>query len=116
VERRSGGVGEASDDTTQFSVQANFAGPARVIEHVLQIMLEGTRNIRRHAHARHANLDVHAHEDHLTLHIDDDGVGFPADGEAPWSIASRVTELAGEMALDDRSRPGAHLRIRLRTE
>jgi len=100
-------------DRTEFSVHTEFRGTANFVEEVLRIMLEGLRNIHRHAHARSAILCAVPGEGGLVLTIDDDGVGFPEPAVPPWSIASRVAELGGR--LDLRTAPGAggHLTIRI---
>jgi signal transduction histidine kinase len=98
---------------TRFSVHADFDGPAPLIEEVLQIMLEATRNVRRHAEARFAVIRGQADGSNLILAIDDDGIGFPVGFRLPWSIASRVSEFGGKVAVADSAEPGGHLRIEL---
>jgi signal transduction histidine kinase len=95
------------------SVQAELRGSAAVVEHVLSIMLEGTRNIRRHAAARSASIAARMAERELVISIDDDGVGFRADATPPWSIVSRVAECGGEVTLPRDGRPGGHLLVQL---
>src|SRR5262245_32458587 len=100
-------------DAPRFSVHADFSGAAPFVEQVLQIMLEGIRNVRRHASARSAAIDARTVAGELVLAIDDDGVGFPEGTEAPWSIASRVSEFGGELMLGKGGQPGGHLLIQL---
>ncbi len=100
-------------DAPHFSVHADFAGSAPFVEHVLHIMLEGTRNVRRHARARSAVISARTVAGELVLAIDDDGVGFPEGTEPPWSIASRVSEFGGELVLGKEGQPGGHLLIQL---
>jgi signal transduction histidine kinase len=103
----------ASDEPTpSVSVSADFRGSARLVEHALLIMLEGLRNIRRHARARTGSLEARLVEHDICLTIADDGVGFPNAGEAPWSMRSRVAECGGSLALEN-SAQGARLRIAL---
>ena len=99
------------DDTTSFAVSAEFGGSIRRVEHVLQIMLEGARNIGRHARATHARILVAAAADKICITIEDDGVGFAADAPVPWSIASRAAELNGEVRLVRRAAPGSQLEV-----
>jgi signal transduction histidine kinase len=105
----------AEDATTapRFSVRAEFTGSATCVEHVLHIMLEGARNIWRHAHARSADIVVWADAGELVVTIDDDGIGIRSDADPPWSIASRVVELGGRLTVDTERMPGTHLRIAL---
>ena len=54
---------------------------------VYRVVLEGLRNIARHARARHVNLTVTAGEDRLTIQLSDDGVGLGA-GIQPGAAAA----------------------------
>jgi len=98
---------------TQVSVRGAFQGPAPFVEHVLLLMLEGTRNVRRHARARVALLDVHMTEGELVLTVDDDGVGFGESAEPSWSMLSRVAECGGRLTLPKDGRAGGHVLIQL---
>lgn len=98
---------------TRFSVRGDFQGSAAFVEQVFHIMLEGIRNVRRHASARAATVQATAACGELVLAIDDDGVGFPDPAVAPWSIASRVAECGGQLQLRTDASPGGHLVIRL---
>jgi signal transduction histidine kinase len=100
-------------EAPRVSVAADFAGSAEFVDHVLQILLEGERNVRRHANARSASLSVRAVAGKVRISIEDDGVGFAADAPAPWSIASRVSELAGLLELRRRRPSGAQLLVEL---
>lgn len=102
-----------AEDTTRMSVQADFRGSAAFVEHVLLILLEGTRNVRRHARARSAMIRAHSGDSELLLSIDDDGVGFPEGAAAPWSMLSRVSECGGRLTMARSGRGGAHVRIQL---
>jgi signal transduction histidine kinase len=98
-----------ASDATHFRVTADFGGSHAFVEHVLQILLEGCRNVGRHAHARSASLAVAATAGTVRITIEDDGVGFPAETTVPWSIASRVEELAGALHVTSDGRAGARL-------
>ena len=98
---------------TQVSVHGAFHGSAAFVEHVLLLMLEGTRNVRRHARARAASLDVHMTERELILSVDDDGVGFGEGVEPSWSMLSRVAECGGQLTLPKDGRAGGHVLIQL---
>ncbi len=100
-------------DTTQVSVRADFNGPAEYVEHVLLIMLEGLRNIRRHARAQSAVIGAHTSAHELVLTIDDDGIGFPDEAAPPWSIVSRVAEYGGQLTLGKNGQQGGHVQITL---
>jgi signal transduction histidine kinase len=101
------------DDGARVAVRADLEGSAGLVEHVLLIMLEGTRNVRRHARARSASIVARMAERELVISIDDDGVGFREDAVPPWSIVSRVVECGGEITLPRDGRPGGHVLIQL---
>jgi len=100
------------DDGTRFSIRAQFDGSFLLVEHVLQIMLEGARNVGRHARAGSATITADAKSEKVQITIEDDGVGFPAGAAPPWSIASRAAELRGDVRLR-RDHPGAHVQVEL---
>jgi signal transduction histidine kinase len=96
-------------------LHADFAAPAPIVESVLQIVLEATRNIRHHAQARSATVTAISSGRAIRITIDDDGIGFPRAAAPPWSIASRVAEIGGRCAVLDDGRPGGHLEIEMPT-
>jgi signal transduction histidine kinase len=100
-----------SQNTTQVSVQAEFHGSVTYVEHILLIMLEGLRNVRRHAHARSAVIGVRTVEQGIVLRIDDDGIGFPEGAIPPWSMVSRVAECGGQLTLEKGVQSGGHVLI-----
>lgn len=104
------------DGPARVSIDADFRASATLVEHVLLIALEGVRNVRRHAHARAADIRIRSVAGQLVLTIDDDGIGFPADAKAPWSMRSRVAECGGQLSLSREGRSGAHVHIRLPEE
>jgi len=99
---------------TRFAVNAQFGGSGPLVEHVLQILLEGVRNVRRHAFARVASIEARAAGPDIQIRIDDDGLGFADGAGTPWSISSRVDQLGGQVQLARDNRAGAHLAIALR--
>ena len=103
------------DFDTRFTVHAQFGGTGALVEHVLQILLEGVRNVRRHAFARTASIEAQVAGADIQIRLDDDGLGFADGAGAPWSISSRVDQLGGQVQLARDNRAGAHLAIALRT-
>jgi len=97
---------------TQLRLRADVSGTVELVEHVLSIAREGIRNVRRHARARTATIDIRTEPTRVCIAIDDDGVGL--DREAtPWSITSRVKEVGGDIQMRADQGPGAHLLITL---
>jgi len=102
-----------AEDAPRVSVQADFNGSAAYVEHVLLILLEGIRNVRRHAHARSAVIGARTVAHALVLTIDDDGIGFPAEAIPHWSMVSRVAECGGQLTLGKDGQRGGHILVTL---
>jgi signal transduction histidine kinase len=111
-EKRASSAAQSSPETT-FSIEATFSAGQRVVEQVVQVMLEAIRNTARHASARSATIHVSGTYGGIRIVIDDDGVGFSNPQVEPWSIASRVAECGGQIKMGSRDRPGAHLEIEM---
>jgi signal transduction histidine kinase len=107
-------VAAAADEqrTPRMELHVDVVGPVELLEHVLQIVREGMNNVRLHSGARRATIQVATEAAELRISIDDDGAGMPL-GVMPWSIASRVREIGGELEIVHPHDSGAHLRIRL---
>lgn len=78
------------------SVRVDLTAPAGLVDQILQILREGVMNVRRHANAAAASVQVSGVDRDIVVRIADDGVGFAA-GVEPWSIRSRVRELGGRL-------------------
>jgi signal transduction histidine kinase len=96
-------------DATLVSLHATVSGPIALVDHVLGIAREGLSNVRRHACARTASIDIEGNPAGVRISLDDDGVG--CGGAMPWSIASRVKEIGGAVEIAADHRPGAHVLI-----
>lgn len=103
---------EDASPTTQLFVQADLSGSVDLVDHVLQIVREGVNNVRKHAHARTATIQIKAEQSLVHISIEDDGVGF-RDATTPWSIASRVKEIGGRVQIVANHGCGARLSITL---
>ena len=70
---------EVADIAADPKVQINgvFNGSSRLGEQILQIMLEGLRNARKHARANSVRIDAAERAGQVLITITDDGVGFP---------------------------------------
>jgi signal transduction histidine kinase len=87
----------AADLTVHLN--ATFSGRGLVAEHLLQIMLEGLRNARRHGRATRLELTLATSPEAQLLTIGDDGAGFDDPDTPPWAIASRVAEMGGNITI-----------------
>src|SRR5262249_7281734 len=105
----------ANPQRTVFDVQVSFYADGQKAEQILLILLESMRNTVRHADARAAMIRTAEAGDVIHITIDDDGIGFAESTTPPWSIASRVAELEGEVRILDTPKTGAHLEIELPT-
>jgi len=113
VDRDTALAPRALDYRTRFSLLARFDGSLPLLEHALRIVLEGARNVGLHARADSARIEVQANANRVLITIDDDGVGFPAGAAPPWAIASRASELGGQVRVGRRDQPGGHVEIEL---
>jgi signal transduction histidine kinase len=104
----------AEDDGTpvRLTLRADVTGSAQLVEHVLGIAREGLLNVRRHAHATAARIEIRGDADEIRIDIDDDGVGL-RDGAEPWTIASRSRDIGGRMHIDRGGSRGAHVSVTL---
>jgi signal transduction histidine kinase len=96
----------------RLTLRADVTGSAQLVEHVLGIAREGLVNVRRHARATTARIDIRGHGSEVRIDIDDDGVGF-RDDVAPWTIASRSRDIGGRLHIDRAAGRGAHVSITL---
>jgi signal transduction histidine kinase len=95
---------------TRLWVRADLSGSLDLVDHILQIAREGISNVRRHARARTAKIEIRTEQSQVHVSIEDDGVGFQVDA-TPWSIASRVREIGGRIQIVAAEGRGAHLLI-----
>jgi signal transduction histidine kinase len=103
----------ATDDggAVRLTLRADLTGPADLVEQVLGIAREGLVNVRRHAHATAAQIQIRGDASAIHIDIDDDGVGF-RDDATPWAIASRAKEIGGRLHIERDGR-GGHVSITL---
>ncbi|WP_327048576.1 GAF domain-containing protein [Microbispora sp. NBC_01189] len=80
-------------------------------EHLLAVLREALSNIVRHARASRADVTLDAAGDRLTLVVEDNGVGVPAEGRRSGlrNLADRAERLGGAFALT--SPPGGGTRL-----
>jgi signal transduction histidine kinase len=88
--------------------------PLEAKETLYRIAQEALHNVVKHARASRVSLFLDANERQVTLEIQDDGVGFDAQGSFPGhlglrSMRERAERLGGEFELE--SAPGEGTRI-----
>jgi signal transduction histidine kinase len=97
---------------TRFTVSMHVDGSLDLMDHILQIARESLSNVRRHSAARSAKVLVTSDGSQIKIAIEDDGVGLESDAP-PWSIASRVSEIGGQIHLGRDDMPGFYMQILL---
>jgi signal transduction histidine kinase len=77
------------------------AVPARVREHLVQVLREAVSNVARHAHARHVAVELHVDDVEVHLLVRDDGVGVPPGvvESGLRNARDRALTLAGSLEL-----------------
>jgi signal transduction histidine kinase len=94
--------------------------PAEMIEDVVAVVRESVTNVVRHARATHTDVGIQVDEDHVTIRIDDDGIGYAPRGRASGTanIAARADRLGGSSSIRSRDTGGTAVlwRVPLRTE
>ncbi len=84
-----------------ITINGAFHGSSSLGERVLQIMLEGLRNARKHARATAVRIEAVEFAAGVRITIADDGVGFPPTADPPWTIASHVAETGGHLSFNE---------------
>jgi signal transduction histidine kinase len=94
---------EIADISADPKIRINgvFDGSSLLGERILQIMLEGLRNARKHARATSVKIDASEIAGRVLITIADDGVGFPPAAGPPWTIASHVAETGGRLSFSE---------------
>jgi signal transduction histidine kinase len=83
-----------------------------------RIVQEALTNCARHSAAKNIGITLHGNKDHVSVTIQDDGVGFlpeqPAGkGLGLIGIEERVRELGGKMTIRSQPQQGTHLEVRI---
>jgi signal transduction histidine kinase len=101
--------------------------PASLQHDIHQLVREAVANAARHGKAKKVEVVIASNDRQLTLKVEDDGEGFPMDGEfddaalgeaglGPRSLYERVHALGGTLALTSTRNAGSRLEIVLPTK
>ncbi len=94
------------------TVLVGFTGPdpypIAFLNDLYRILQELLHNVLKHAHASHALMEVVEHEDHISIVVEDNGVGMPEapTGKGLATIRSRMAYLGGIMNIETPREPG----------
>ncbi len=87
---------------------------------LIQVVREALSNIARHARASQVSLHATRDGGHLTLTIEDDGIGFDIDevirGQGLGNMHRRVADLGGTITMERRSTKGMRMAITIPRE
>ncbi|MGE3285770.1 MAG: sensor histidine kinase [Pseudonocardia sp.] len=108
---------------TGLAVDLHTAGlgglPPPVAEAAYGIVVEAVTNVVRHSGAEACRIDVVADDEHLTITVDDDGVGLAPDataGVGTRSMRERAEEQGGTLFVLGREPHGTRVRASLPLE
>jgi signal transduction histidine kinase len=92
--------------------------PLELKQAVYRAAQEALHNVVKHAHAKHASIQLKVYPDSIVLEVADDGKGFDPTRPFPGhmgiqSMRERAEALGGELHID--STPGSGTRVRFRT-
>ncbi|HEX7807784.1 MAG TPA: GAF domain-containing sensor histidine kinase [Thermoanaerobaculia bacterium] len=107
-----------SDIHTELSIDADLRLQTSVELQIVRIIQESLTNVRKHARATKARVEVHKRGDQLEVSVRDDGTGFNPEastrGEFPrfglTTMRERAASIRGSLAID--SAPGNGTTIR----
>ncbi len=108
---------ELAGTTMHWQVEELPALPWLNASHTLLLMRllqEMFGNIIKHARARHVTVSAHAHDGHIVLRVQDDGVGFdasathPASGRGLGNMRNRAQALGAALTLHTAPGQGVH--------
>ncbi|HEU4888777.1 MAG TPA: GAF domain-containing sensor histidine kinase [Thermoanaerobaculia bacterium] len=109
---------EQSGVSTELSIDPELRLQTSVELQIVRIIQESLTNVRKHARATVARVDVHARDGQLVVSISDDGLGFNPEvtsrGEFPKFGLTTMRERAASIrgALDIESVPGNGTTVR----
>ena len=104
------------DPIVQFEGPIDSIVPPNVADHVLAVVREALSNIGKHARAGRADVRLKVDDHELTLRIDDDGIGLPAEhgtdelhGNGLRNMAKRADQLGGHVTIESTDGQGTTL-------
>lgn len=104
---------------TRFHCEGEQRFSAQIEEDVYRIAQEALNNILKHSNAHCITLNLELKEDHLSLEVIDDGVGFDLQkiegGMGLTNMRERATQLGGQLYVQSKPGNGTTIRFELST-
>jgi len=91
--------------------------PVTLLNNLYRVIQELLHNVLKHAHATHALVELVEHEDHISMMVEDDGVGIgdfsKAKGKGLLATQSKIAYLNGKMEILKKKEGGTLIVIEL---
>jgi signal transduction histidine kinase len=91
--------------------------PVNLLNNLYRIIQELLHNVIKHAHAQHALVELVEHEKHISIMVEDDGVGIgdysKAKGKGLLATQSKIAYLNGKMEIIKKNDRGTLVVIEL---
>jgi len=104
-------------ETVIIGFDADNKYPVSLLNNLYRIIQELVHNIIKHAHAVNARLELVEHEKHISVMVEDDGIGIEdytlAKGKGLKAIQSKIAYLNGDMEIMKKTDNGTLIVIEL---
>lgn len=112
---------EQTEISTQLVVDGNFAMPNGIELQLVRIIQESLTNVRKHARATTARVELRRRNGTLLLQVNDDGVGFTQAGRSRSvfprfglaTMRERAESIGGTFAIDSTPGKGTTIRVEI---
>jgi signal transduction histidine kinase len=102
------GAGLPAPPRLTFDGAVDLIVPAEMVEDVVAVVRESVTNVARHAQATHTDVDIRVDDDHVTIRIEDDGIGYVPGARASGTanVAARADRRGGSYSIQSRDTGG----------
>jgi signal transduction histidine kinase len=112
---------EQTEISTQLVVDGNLAMPNGIELQLVRIIQESLTNVRKHAKATTARIELRRRTGSLVLNVSDDGVGFTPAGRSRGAfprfglttMRERAESIGGTFAIDSTPGTGTTIRVEI---
>jgi len=110
-------AGKLDLETVIVGFEDDARYPVTLLNNLYRVVQELLHNILKHAQAAHAMVELVEHEDHISVMVEDDGVGIgdfsKAKGKGLLAIQSKIAYLNGKMEIAKKKENGTLIVIDL---